>query len=131
MKNISMLVLLLLITNAITFWATSKFYSVFDRSQEKIVAEIELITNCELSTDSYVVVDLETNKSVNFNLSRAFLGTIEGNRLQIQLDPKFSDVTSNFEVHSAEKKMKIEVDCDISNQLKNTLDSLRNTFKVK
>ena len=124
-----MLVLLLLITNAITFWGSAKLYSVFDRPQEKIIAEIELITNCELSTDSFMVVDLETNKSVNFNLSRAFLGTVEGNRLQIQLDPKFSDVTSNFEVHSAEKKMKIEVDCNISNQLKNTLDSLRNTFK--
>ena len=124
-----MLVLLLLITNAITFWGSAKLYSVFDRPQEKIIAEIELITNCELSTDSFIVVDLETNKSVNFNLSRAFLGTVEGNRLQIQLDPKFSDVTSNFEVHSAEKKMKIEVDCNISNQLKNTLDSLRNTFK--
>jgi len=129
MKNITMLVLLLLITNAITFWGSAKLYSVFDRPQEKIIAEIELITNCELSTDSFIVVDLETNKSVNFNLSRAFLGTAEGNRLQIQLDPKFSDVTSNFEVHSAEKKMKIEVDCNISNQLKNTLDSLRNTFK--
>jgi hypothetical protein len=129
MKNITMLVLLLLITNAITFWGSAKLYSVFDRPQEKIIAEIELITNCELSTDSFIVVDLETNKSVNFNLSRAFLGTVEGNRLQIQLDPKFSDVTSNFEVHSAEKKMKIEVDCNISNQLKNTLDSLRNTFK--
>lgn len=124
-----MLVLLLLITNAITFWGSAKLHSVFDRPQEKIIAEIELITNCELSTDSFIVVDLETNKSVNFNLSRAFLGTVEGNRLQIQLDPKFSDVTSNFEVHSAEKKMKIEVDCNISNQLKNTLDSLRNTFK--
>jgi hypothetical protein len=129
MKNITTLVLLLLITNAITFWGSAKLYSVFDRPQEKIIAEIELITNCELSTDSFIVVDLETNKSVNFNLSRAFLGTVEGNRLQIQLDPKFSDVTSNFEVHSAEKKMKIEVDCNISNQLKNTLDSLRNTFK--
>ena len=129
MKNITTLVLLLLITNAITFWGSAKLYSVFDRPQEKIIAEIELITNCELSTDSFIVVDLETNKSVNFNLSRAFLGTAEGNRLQIQLDPKFSDVTSNFEVHSAEKKMKIEVDCNISNQLKNTLDSLRNTFK--
>ena len=131
MKNITTLVLLLLITNAITFWGSAKLYSVFDRPQEKIIAEIELITNCELLTDSFIVVDLETNKSVNFNLSRAFLGTAEGNRLQIQLDPKFSDVTSNFEVHSAEKKMKIEVDCDISNQLKNTLDSLRNTFKIK
>lgn len=131
MKNITTLVLLLLITNAITFWGSAKLYSVFDRPQEKIIAEIELITNCELSTDSFMVVDLETNKSVNFNLSRAFLGTAEGNRLQIQLDPKFSDVTSNFEVHSAEKKMKIEVDCNISNQLKNTLDSLRNTFKIK
>ena len=129
MKNITTLVLLLLITNAITFWGSAKLYSVFDRPQEKIIAEIELITNCELSTESFIVVDLETNKSVNFNLSRAFLGTVEGNRLQIQLDPKFSDVTSNFEVHSAEKKMKIEVDCNISNQLKNTLDSLRNTFK--
>ena len=129
MKNITTLVLLLLITNAITFWGSAKLYSVFDRPQEKIIAEIELITNCEISTDSFIVVDLETNKSVNFNLSRAFLGTVEGNRLQIQLDPKFSDVTSNFEVHSAEKKMKIEVDCNISNQLKNTLDSLRNTFK--
>ena len=129
MKNITTLVLLLLITNAITFWGSAKLYSVFARPQEKIIAEIELITNCELSTDSFIAVDLETNKSVNFNLSRAFLGTAEGNRLQIQLDPKFSDVTSNFEVHSAEKKMKIEVDCNISNQLKNTLDSLRNTFK--
>jgi hypothetical protein len=45
------------------------------------------------------------------------------------MNPKFSDVTSNFKPHAAKKKMVIEIDCNVSNKLKNTLDSLRNTFK--
>jgi hypothetical protein len=45
------------------------------------------------------------------------------------MNPKFSDVTSDFEVHKATKKMEIELDCNISNKLKDTLNSLRNTFK--
>ena len=124
-----LITILILLTNFVTFRVAIEKNLQLIRSEDEIIAEIQLVTNCELSHDSFVVVDLETKKNVGFNFSKAYLRTVEGNRLQIQLDPKFRDVTSDFEMHPAQKQMTIEVDCNISDRLKNTFDSLRNTFK--
>ena len=129
MKNIFLIAILILITNFVTFRVTVEKNLKLNKSQDEIISEIQLVTNCELSHESFVVVDLETKKNVGFNFSKAYLRTVEGNRLQIQVDPKFRDVTADFESHLAQKKMTIEVDCNISDRLKNTFDSLRNTFK--
>ena len=129
MKNMFLIALLILLTNFVTFRVTVEKNLHLNRPYDEIIAEIQLVTNCELSHESFVVVDLETKKNVSFNFSKAYLRTVEGNRLQIQLDPKFRDVTSDFEMHPAQKQMTIEVDCNISDRLKNTFDSLRNTFK--
>ena len=129
MKNMFLIAILILITNFVTFRVTVEKNLKLNNSQDEIISEIQLVTNCELSHESFVVVDLETKKNVGFNFSKAYLRTVEGNRLQIQVDPKFRDVTSDFESHPAQKKMTIEVDCNISDRLKNTFDSLRNTFK--
>ena len=129
MKNVILISLLLIITNAITFWLSDKIKLIFLKNEVPIIAEIQLETNCELMNESFIIMDLLTNKSVTFNMSQAYLRTIEGNPLQVQMNPNFSDVTSDFEIHKAAKKMKIDLDCNISNRLKNTLDSLRNTFK--
>ena len=129
MKNMFLIAILILITNFVTFRVTVEKNLKLNKSQDEIISEIQLVTNCELSHESFVVVDLETKKNVGFNFSKAYLRTVEGNRLQIQLDPKFRDVTSDFESHPAQKQMTIEVDCNISDRLKNTFDSLRNTFK--
>ena len=129
MKNVILISLLLIITNAITFLLSSKVKLIFLKNEVPIIAEIQLETNCELMNESFIIMDLLTNKSVTFNMSQAYLRTIEGNPLQVQMNPNFSDVTSDFEIHKAAKKMKIDLDCNISNRLKNTLDSLRNTFK--
>ena len=129
MKNMFLIALLILLTNFVTFRVTVEKNLHLNRPYDEIIAEIQLVTNCELSHESFVVVDLETKKNVSFNFSKAYLRTVEGNRLQIQLDPKFRDVTSDFEMHPAQKQMIIEVDCNISDRLKNTFDSLRNTFK--
>ena len=129
MKNVFLITTLILLTNFVTFRVTVEKNSHLIKSKDEIVAEIQLVTNCELSHEAFVVVDLETKKNVGFNFSKAYLRTVEGNRLQIQLDPKFRDVTSDFEMHPAQKQMTIEVDCNISDRLKNTFDSLRNTFK--
>ena len=129
MKNLITITLLLIVTNAATYWFSSEITSVFKHREVSIISEIELETNCELMNKSFIIKDLATSKSVVFNLSRAYLQTIEGNPLQIQMNPKVSDVTSNFEIHKATQKMEIELDCNISNKLKNTLESLRNTFK--
>ena len=129
MKNMFLITILILLTNFVTFRVTVEKNLQLNRSQDEIIAEIQLVTNCELSHESFVVVDLETKKNVGFNFSKAYLRTVEGNRLQIQVDPKFRDVTSDFESHPAQKQMTIEVDCNISDRLKNTFDSLRNTFK--
>ena len=129
MKNVILISLLLIITNAITFFLSDKVKLVFLKNEVPIIAEIQLETNCELMNESFIIMDLLTNKSVTFNMSQAYLRTIEGNPLQVQMNPNFSDVTSDFEIHKAAKKMKIDLDCNISNRLKNTLDSLRNTFK--
>ena len=129
MKNVFLITTLILLTNFVTFRVAVEKKSQLISSKDEIVAEIQLVTNCELSHEAFVVVDLETKKNVGFNFSKAYLRTVEGNRLQIQLDPKFRDVTSDFEMHPAQKQMTIEVDCNISDRLKNTFDSLRNTFK--
>ena len=124
-----LIAILILITNFVTFRVTVEKNLKLNKSQDEIISEIQLVTNCELSQESFIVVDLETKKNVGFNFSKAYLRTVEGNRLQIQLDPKFRDVTSDFETHPAQKQMTIKVDCNISDRLKNTFDSLRNTFK--
>ena len=124
-----LITILILLTNFVTFRVAIEKNLQLIRSEDEIIAEIQLVTNCELSHESFVVVDLETKKNVGFNFSKAYLRTVEGNRLQIQLDPKFRDVTSDFETHPAQKQMTIKVDCNISDRLKNTFDSLRNTFK--
>ena len=129
MKNMFLIAILILITNFVTFRVTVEKNLKLNKSQDEIISEIQLVTNCELSQESFIVVDLETKKNVGFNFSKAYLRTVEGNRLQIQLDPKFRDVTSDFETHPAQKQMTIKVDCNISDRLKNTFDSLRNTFK--
>ena len=121
--------MLFLASNITTYWYSSEISSIFIKTEETIIAEIQLETNCELMNEAFIAVDLITDKSVSFNLSKAYLRTLDGNPIQIQMNPKFSDVTSNFALHKAQKKMKIEIDCNISNKLKNTLDSLRNTFK--
>ena len=124
-----LIAILILLTNFVTFRVAIEKNLQLIRSEDEIIAEIQLVTNCELSHESFIVVDLETKKNVGFNFSKAYLRTVEGNRLQIQLDPKFRDVTSDFETHPAQKQMTIKVDCNISDRLKNTFDSLRNTFK--
>ena len=129
MKNMFLITILILLTNFVTFRVAIEKNLQLIRSEDEIIAEIQLVTNCELSHESFIVVDLETKKNVGFNFSKAYLRTVEGNRLQIQVDPKFRDVTADFESHPAQKKMTIEVDCNISDRLKNTFDSLRNTFK--
>lgn len=129
MKNVFLITTLILLTNFVTFRVATEKNLQFIKSKDEIVAEIQLVTNCELSHEAFVVVDLETKKNVGFNFSKAYLRTVEGNRLQIQLDPKFRNVTSDFESHPAQKQMIIEIDCSISDRLKNTFDSLRDTFK--
>tara|TARA_B100000768_G_scaffold68754_1_gene66202 strand:+ start:1541 stop:1933 length:393 start_codon:yes stop_codon:yes gene_type:complete len=129
MKNFILISLLLIISNTMTFWFSSKISLAFVQPKVPIIAEIQLETNCELMNESFILVDLKTSKSVSFNFSKAHLRTVVGNPLQVQMNPKFNDVVSNFEIHNAERKMKIELDCNSSNKLKNTLDSLRNTFK--
>ena len=121
--------MLLLASNITTYWYSSEISSIFIKTEETIIAEIQLETNCELMNEAFIAVDLITDKSVSFNLSKAYLRTLDGNPIQIQMNPKFSDVTSNFALHKAQKRMKIEIDCNISNKLKNTLESLRYTFK--
>ena len=124
-----LITILISLTNFVTFRVAIEKNLQLIRSEDEIIAEIQLVTNCELSHEFFVVVDLDTKKNVGFNFSKAYLRTVEGNRLQIQLDPKFRDVTSDFETHPAQKQMTIKVDCNISDRLKNTFDSLRNTFK--
>ena len=129
MKNVFLIISLLLISNLITYWYSTDIKFIITANTKPIIAEIQLETNCQLMNEAFIIVDLASKKSVNFNSSKVFIQTFKGNPLQIQMNPKFSDVTSDFKSHAAEKKMIIAIDCNVSNKLKNTLDSLRNTFK--
>ena len=79
--------------------------------------------------EAFIIRDIETNRFVKFGSSTVYLSTFVGNSLQVQMNPKFSSVSSNFDQHDAQKKMTINLDCNISDNLKNTLESLRDTFK--
>ena len=129
MKNFFLIILLLLVSNFGTYWYSSEINSILTEKQKLIISEVQLETNCELMNEAFIVVDLTSEKRVVFNSSKAYIQTFKGNLLQIQMNPKFSDVTSNFKSHAAKKKMIIKIDCNVSNKLKSTLDSLRNTFK--
>ena len=129
MKNVFLIISLLLISNLITYWYSTDIKFIITANTKPIIAEIQLETNCQLMNEAFIIVDLASKKSVNFNSSKVFIQTFKGNPLQIQINPKFSDVTSDFKSHAAEKKMVIAIDCNVSNKLKNTLDSLRNSFK--
>ena len=129
MKNVFLIISLLLISNLITYWYSTDIKFIITANAKPIIAEIQLETNCELMDEAFMIVDLISEKTVNFNSSKVFIQTFKGNPLQVQMNPKFSDVTSDFKAHAAEKKMVIAIDCNISKKLENTLDSLRNTFK--
>ena len=129
MKNVFLIISLLLISNLITYWYSTEIKFIITANAKPIIAEIQLETNCQLMNEAFIIVDLASKKSVNFNSSKVFIQTFKGNPLQIQMNPKFNDVTSDFKSHAAEKKMVIAIDCNVSKNLKNTLDSLRNTFK--
>ena len=129
MKNVFLIISLLLISNLITYWYSTEIKLIITENAKPIISEIQLETNCQLMNEAFIIVDLASKKSVSFNSSKVFIQTFKGNPLQIQMNPKFSDVTSDFKSHAAEKKMVIAIDCNISKKLENTLDSLRNTFK--
>ena len=129
MKNVFLIISLLLISNLITYWYSTDIKFIITANAKPIISEIQLETNCQLMNEAFIIVDLASKKSVSFNSSKVFIQTFKGNPLQIQMNPKFSDVTSDFKSHAAEKKMVIAIDCNVSKNLKNTLDSLRNTFK--
>ena len=129
MKNVFLIIFLLLISNLTTYWYSTEIKFIITKNTKPIISEIQLETNCELMNEAFIIVDLASKKRVSFNSSKVYIQTFKGNPLQIQMNPKFSDVTSDFKSHAAEKKMVIVIDCNVSNKLKNTLDSLRNTFK--
>ena len=62
MKNVFLITTLILLTNFVTFRVATEKNLQLIKSKDEIVAEIQLVTNCELSHEAFVVVDLETKK---------------------------------------------------------------------
>jgi len=62
MKNMFLITILILLTNFVTFRVAIEKNLQLIRSEDEIIAEIQLVTNCELSHESFIVVDLETKK---------------------------------------------------------------------
>ena len=129
MSKYLIFIFLLVGSNFASYVYHSDLKRIFEPKDEKIIAQITLQTNCEMMPEAFIIRDLETNKFVRFGSSTVYLRTSVGNSLQVQLDRKFSNVSSNFDLHDAQKRMTISLDCDISNNLQNTLKSLRDTFK--
>ena len=104
MKNVFLIICLLFITNLTTYWYSTKIKFFIIENAKPIIAEIQLETNCDLMNEAFIIVDLASEKRVSFNSSKVYIQTFKGNPLQIQMNPKFSDVTSDFKSHAAEKK---------------------------
>jgi hypothetical protein len=130
MSKYLIFIFLLVGSNFASYVYHSDLKQIFEPKDDKIIAKITLQTNCEMMPEAFIIRDLETDKFVRFGSSTVYLRTLVGNSLQVQLDPKFSDISSNFDLHDAQKTMLISLDCDISNSLQNTLKSLRDTFKT-
>ena len=121
--------LVIAISNVATYTYRDDLESLFKPKIETIIAEITLERNCDMMPSAFIIRDLDTGKFVSFNTSTVYLSTSVGNVLQIATNPRFSEVTSNFDRHEAQRKMIIKIDCATSNRLQNILDSLKNTFK--
>ena len=61
-----LITILILLTNFVTFRVTLEKNLQLNSSQDEIIAEIKLVTNCELSHEFFVVVDLDTKKKCGF-----------------------------------------------------------------
>ena len=69
MKNMFLIILLILLTNFVTFRVTVEKNLHLNRLHDEIITEIQLVTNCELSHESFVVVDLETRKNSDIDIT--------------------------------------------------------------
>mgnify|MGYP001445358086 CR=1 FL=1 len=106
-----------------------KIRFVIDPPKAPITAEIELKNSCDVPEKLFFLVDLSSGRTVPFRNGRARISTVEGNKLQIQLDPKYEQVEFIGKEHVATESMEMKIDCSDPERMEKTFQALRDSLK--
>jgi hypothetical protein len=97
---------------------------------QRITAEVQLINRCGMPDTNFVVHTLKMRCSAPFSNSVARINMMEGDYLELQLSAQYNtDVTFNSVQQRASRSMTLTADCGVSEHIKSTMDSMRNTFR--
>jgi hypothetical protein len=97
---------------------------------QRITAEVQLINRCGMPDTNFVVQNLKTRRSAPFSNSVARINVMEGDYLELQLSAHYNtNVTFNGVQQRASRSMTVTADCGVSERIKGTMDSMRNTFR--
>jgi hypothetical protein len=109
----------------LSYSAHDRLKALIDPTQEPLIAIVELVNSCQVPDSAFVVIDLGTGVKVPFVNSKARMRTFDGNSLQIQLNPKYPDVTFEGPKQVAQERMTMRIDCAQSERMEETFKALR------
>lgn len=78
---------------------------------QAITAQITLDNRCGLRDDTLVVRDLETRRYAPFLRGTARLQTHSGNRVRLEIAPRYADVELESIIRRARAEMVLTADC--------------------
>ena len=109
----------------LSYSAHDRIKALIDPSQEPLIAIVTLVNSCQVPDSAFIVMDLGTGLKVPFVNSKARMRTFDGSSLQIQLNPKYPDVTFEGPKQIAQERMTISIDCAQSDRMEETFKALR------
>ena len=109
----------------LSYYAHDRIKALIDPPLEPLIAIIALANSCQVPDSAFVVMDLGTGIKVPFVNSKARMRTFDGNSLQIQLNPKYPDVTFEGPKQIAQERMTMSIDCSQSERMEETFKALR------
>ena len=109
----------------LSYSAHDRIKALIDPPQEPLIAIVALANSCQVPDSAFVVIDLETGLKVPFVSSKARMRTFDGNSLQIQLNPKYPDMTFEGPKQIAQERMTMSIDCSQSERMEETFKALR------
>ena len=112
----------------LTYFNHDKIKAVLDPPKADILSLIEIGDTCGVGHNFFEVVDLETGLRVPVRNKKARIKTREGNRLQLQVSEKFETVKIDIPPIDAEENLRLGLDCQSDERLKQMLGSFKDNF---
>ena len=112
----------------LTYFNHDKIKAVLDPPKADIVSLIEIGDTCGVAHNFFEVVDLETGLRVPVRNKKARIKTTEGNKLQLQISEKFGAVKIDIPPIDAEEYLRLGLDCQTDERLKQMLGSFKDNF---